>query len=73
MSRGAGSEGPKLTAEKSQEDQIAISTVHEAILAGTSLASKTQSTEHPDRPRVIGEDARVDPAKPELPKRGCDE
>jgi len=56
-----GSEGPKLTSEEAEEDQIAISTVHEAILAGTSLGSKAQSPKHPDRPRVIGEDTGVDP------------
>lgn len=67
------SEWPKLSADDSEEDQIAISTVHETMLAGTSLGSKAQSTEHTHRPSVIGEDTRMDPVKPELPESGGDD
>jgi len=42
-----GSEGPKLWSEEPEQDQIAISPVHETILAGTSLDVEAQSMEHP--------------------------
>lgn len=71
--RGADREGAELSAEKSEEDQIAISVVHEAILTGASFSPEAQSSEHPDRLRVIGEDTRVDPMEAELPKPGRDE
>jgi len=58
------SEGPEPLAEESEEDPVAVPTVHDTILPGSSLESEAQSTEHPDRPRVTGEHARVDPVKP---------
>jgi hypothetical protein len=66
-------EAPELLAKESEEDQIAIPTVHETILSGSPLDPEAQPSEHPNRLVIIGECTRMYPVKAEIPESGGDQ